>query len=61
MDGDLAYTIVTAATDTDLSPDGINPANVGVTDADDDTARFTVSPPSGLVTTKRVAYFEAQR
>src|SRR5256885_5816704 len=50
-DGAVAYTIVTAgATSTDGIYNGMNPADVGVTNADDDTAGITVAPTSGLTT-----------
>src|SRR5262249_16706573 len=52
-DGDVAYTILTgAATSTDSNYNGLNPADVSVTNTDDDTAGFTVSPTTGLVTTE---------
>ena len=52
-DGDVAYTIVTAAaTSTDANYNGLNAADVSVTNTDNDTAGITVSPTSGLVTTE---------
>jgi outer membrane protein OmpA-like peptidoglycan-associated protein len=52
-DGSVAYTIVTAAaTSADSSYDGMDAADVGVTNADDDTAGITVIPTSGLTTTE---------
>ena len=52
-DGDIAYTIVTAAaTSSDSNYAGQNPADVSVTNTDNDTAGITVSPTSGLVTTE---------
>src|SRR4029079_15584663 len=52
-DGDIAYTIVTAAaTSSDGNYSGLNPANVSVTNNDDDTAGITVWPKSGLHTTE---------
>ncbi|MFO0888458.1 MAG: Calx-beta domain-containing protein [Isosphaeraceae bacterium] len=52
-DGDVAYSIVTAAaTSTDANYNGLNPADVAATNLDDDTAGITVSPTSGLVTTE---------
>src|SRR5205823_6258780 len=52
-DGDVAYTIVTAAaTSTDGNYSGLNPADVSVTNTDNDTAGITVSPTSGLTTTE---------
>src|SRR5207247_1440383 len=50
-DGAVAYTIVTAAaTSTDPGYNGMNPADVAVTNTDDDTAGITVIPTSGLTT-----------
>ena len=52
-DGDVAYTIVTsAATSTDGNYNGLNAADVGVTNTDNDTAGITVSPTAGLITTE---------
>src|SRR5437773_2639537 len=52
-DGNVAYTIVTAAaTSTDGSYNGMNPADVAETNTDDDTAGITVIPTSGLTTTE---------
>ena len=52
-DGDIAYTIVTAASSsTDPVYGGINPADVAVTNNDNDTAGITVNPSAGLVTTE---------
>src|SRR6202008_4092030 len=52
-DGDIAYTIVTAAaTSGDGNYNGMNPANVAVTNTDDDVAGITVAPQAGLVTTE---------
>src|SRR6185295_11958314 len=48
-DGNVAYTIVTAAaTSTDAGYSGRNAADAGVTNTDDDTAGITVTPTSGL-------------
>src|SRR5258706_381562 len=53
VDGAVPYTIVTAAaTSTDGIYNGMNAADVGVTNTDDDTAGITVSPTSGLTTTE---------
>ncbi|MEQ1856709.1 MAG: Calx-beta domain-containing protein [Longimicrobiales bacterium] len=50
-DGDIAYSIVTApATSTDPSYGSLNPADVAVTNVDDETAGFTVSAASGPTT-----------
>ncbi len=53
VDGDVMYTIVTAAvTSADMAFSGINPADVSVTNSDDDAAQFTITPLSGLVTSE---------
>ena len=52
-DGDVAYSIVTAAaTSADTIYNGINAADVGVTNTDNDAAGITVTPTSGLTTTE---------
>mgnify|MGYP003694250615 CR=1 FL=1 len=52
-DGDVAYTIVTAAaTSTDAIYNGINAADVAVTNTDNDASGITVTPTSGLTTTE---------
>ena len=52
-DGNIAYTIVTAAASSaDGNYNGLNPADVSVTNTDNDTAGFTVTPTSGLTTTE---------
>ncbi len=52
-DGDIAYSVVTAAAvSADLSYNGLNPADVSVTNTDDDTAGVTVNPTAGLTTTE---------
>jgi hypothetical protein len=52
-DGDVPYTIVTApAASNDPAYDELNPADVSVTNEDDDQAAITVSPTSGLVTSE---------
>src|SRR5256885_7878072 len=51
VDGSVAYAIVTAAaTSTDGIYNGMNAADVGVTNTDDDTPGITVTPTSGLTT-----------
>ncbi|MEI6697087.1 MAG: Calx-beta domain-containing protein, partial [Bacteroidota bacterium] len=53
VDGNIAYTIVTAAaTSTDAGYNGFNPSNVTVTNNDNDVAGFIVTPTSGLTTTE---------
>src|SRR2546427_404434 len=52
-DGNVAYTIVTAAaTSTDAGYNGLNAADVPVTNTDNDTPGITVTPTSGLTTTE---------
>jgi OmpA family protein/glucodextranase-like protein len=52
-DGNIAYTIQTApAASADPSYNGLNPANVAVTNTDDDVSGITVTPVAGLVTTE---------
>src|SRR5437867_2901498 len=53
VDGSVAYTVVTAAaTSTDEGYNGMDAADVAVTNTDNDTAGITVSPTSGLTTTE---------
>ena len=53
VDGDVAYTIVTAVTsgDADLQRRS-TPADVAVTNTDNDAAGITVTPTTGLTTTE---------
>jgi uncharacterized repeat protein (TIGR01451 family) len=52
-DGNIAYTIVTApATSTDATYNGVNAADVTVTNTDDDAVGITVTPTTGLTTTE---------
>ena len=51
-DGDVAYTIVTAAVTSDPVYSGMDPADVAVTNTDNDAAGITVSPTAGLTTTE---------
>ena len=47
-DGNVAYTIVTApATSTDPNYNGVNAADVAVTNTDNDAAGITVTPTTG--------------
>jgi len=49
-DGDVVYQVVTSpATSTDPAYNGLDPADVSVTNLDNDTAGFTVDPTSGLL------------
>ena len=53
VDGTIAYTIITApANTTDSVYNGLNPADVAVTNTDNDVAEFTVTPTAGLTTTE---------
>ena len=52
-DGDVAYTILTAAaTSADAIYNGLNAADVAVTNTDNDGSGITVSPTAGLTTTE---------
>jgi hypothetical protein len=52
-DGNQVYTIQTvAATSADANYSGMNPDDVSVTNTDNDSAGFAVTPVSGLVTTE---------
>ena len=52
-DGDVAYLAVTAAAvSADTGYNGLDAADVAVTNADNDTAGITVSPTTGLITTE---------
>ncbi len=52
-DGDVAYTIITApAVSGDANYQGVNAPDVSVTNRDDDTPGFAVTPTSGLTTTE---------
>jgi hypothetical protein len=52
-DGDIAYTIVTAAaTSSDGNYNSFNASDVSVTNTDNDVAGITVNPTSGLTTTE---------
>ena len=51
-DGDIEYTIVTTATSSDSTYNGISVADVAVVNRDNDTAAITVDPSSGLETTE---------
>ena len=55
VDGNKAYTIITAPATTsapDATFSGVDPADVSVTNVDDESAGFTISPDTGLVTTE---------
>lgn len=53
VDGDVSYTITTAAAvSADASYSGVNATDVTVTNTDNDVARITIAPTSGLVTTE---------
>ena len=52
-DGDIVFNIITAAAvSTDTNYNGMNAADVSVTNTDNDTAGITVNPTSGLVVTE---------
>src|SRR5207244_555444 len=52
-DGNVAYSIVTApAVSADAVYNNLNAADVSVTNNNNDTVGFTVTPTSGLVTTE---------
>jgi hypothetical protein len=52
-DGNVGYGVVTGSvTSADGNYNGLNPADVGVTNTDNDTAGIGVSPTSGLVTSE---------
>ena len=52
-DGNIIYTIqLGPATSTDLAYDGVDPADIDLTNTDNDTANVTVTPTSGLTTTE---------
>ncbi len=54
VDGNIAYQIITAAdtTTADISYNNLKPADVAVTNTDNDTKGITVNPTSGLTTTE---------
>ncbi len=52
VDGDVAYTIATTVTSGDAIYAAINPADVAVTNTDNDAAGITVTPTTGLMTTE---------
>ncbi|MBK8169776.1 MAG: PD40 domain-containing protein [Sandaracinaceae bacterium] len=51
-DGARAYTIITSVVTADPSYSGINPADVSVTNTDNDAVGVTVSPTAGLTTSE---------
>jgi hypothetical protein len=61
VDGNVAYTIVTAAaTSTDTNYNGINASDVSVTNNDDDVAALIIRMPSGTpYSTIQSAYIDA--
>ncbi|MBW4532174.1 MAG: VCBS repeat-containing protein [Aphanothece saxicola GSE-SYN-MK-01-06B] len=53
IDGTVPYSIITApATSSDPNYNGLNAADVSLTNTDNDTAGVTVSPTGGLITTE---------
>ena len=55
VDGDVPYTIATTVTSGDAIYAAINPADVAVTNTDNDAAAITVTPMTGLTTTEAPA------
>ena len=54
VDGNVAYTIVTAAaTSDDLAYSGLDASDVSVTNTDNDVGGITVNPTSGLTTDRK--------
>lgn len=54
LDGNQSYKIVTAAAvSSDTRFNGVNPADVTLTNIDNDNARIVVTPTSGLITTEQ--------
>jgi hypothetical protein len=52
-DNNIAYNLVLgSASSSDATYNGLNPADVGLVNTDDDTAGITVSSPSGVTTTE---------
>ncbi|HIK13234.1 MAG TPA: calcium-binding protein, partial [Oscillatoriaceae cyanobacterium M33_DOE_052] len=52
-DGDIAYNIITApATSTDVNYNGVDGADVVVSNSDNETPGITITPTSGLATTE---------
>lgn len=51
-DGDVIFSILTTASSGDPVYDAIDPADVSVSNADDDTAGITISPVSALTTSE---------
>ncbi len=53
VDGNILYQVITAAaSSSDPNYNGLNAANVSVTNQDNDTAGITVNPTVGLITTE---------
>ncbi|MDB9513854.1 DUF4347 domain-containing protein [Kamptonema animale CS-326] len=53
VDGNIAYNILTAAaTSTDTNYNGVDAADVAVTNIDNDTKGITITPTAGLITTE---------
>jgi VCBS repeat-containing protein len=53
VDGNVSYSIVTAASSSDPLFNGVTISDVSLVNNDNDVAAITVSPASGLVTTER--------
>jgi large repetitive protein len=55
VDGNKAYTIITSPATTSIADDvfrNVDPPDVSVTNVDDESAGFTISPDTGLTTTE---------
>jgi hypothetical protein len=53
IDGNKVYSIITsAATSSDMTFHNVDPADVSVTNVDDESAGFTISPDKGLMTSE---------
>jgi len=52
IDGNVPYALTIAAASADPSYEGASAGDVSATNADNDTAGFTVAPTSGLTTTE---------
>ncbi|MEI8213552.1 MAG: VCBS domain-containing protein, partial [Planctomycetota bacterium] len=53
VDGNVSYSIITAATSSDPLFNGVTVSDVSLVNTDNDVASIAVSPTSGLITTER--------
>ena len=58
VDGDVAYSIVTSVTSADAFYNALDPANVSVTNSDDDTASITASPVEFFATEGEIGSYQ---